>query len=438
MEANLTKEEIIENIKGLLSRELRKEDGFDIASEIKWGPSSSKKVLDLVVRNNDYLLAVFSVVLSKEPDEMDKFLFRFNGIYDLTKTPFLILYCDDNKTYFMFYTSKTLHYLKNYSNLFLENYERCRDIKVVIRIIKQLSDYYYSNRKKNHNNLVFNKYDEKVLDPEWCRERLGIFQGDKICRYTSLDSLFSTLLFKTIRMNGLPGMNDRKEGLFAWNLIYSPENKDNSEYLRRMRLINDAFIVSYSSEDLIDNLTQWRLYGDDAKGVCCVYSVKDRLKDSRFFLHEVRYIKEKETKELIESGNIEQISDELLKSFLKYQENYPSMSYFDLSPAIFFYKPDAFESENEIRLLFDNKESSAYTTDNNERKWVLTNANNIPNPCIDIPLDEVPIILERIILGPNMNDVDTIQAQLETLLEQQGIQAKVELSKIDSYRNPTK
>lgn len=57
-------------------------------------------------------------------------------------------------------------------------------------------------------------------------------------------------------------------------------------------------------------------------------------------------------------------------------------------------------------------------------------------PIIDVALDEIPLKLERIILGPNMNDIDTIQVQLEAMLEQQDIEATVEPSQISVYRNP--
>ena len=120
-------------------------------------------------------------------------------------------------------------------------------------------------------------------------------------------------------MNGLPGMNDKNEGLFAWNMIYKLDNTDNEENKKRRRETNNAFIVSYSSSNLIDDLTQWRLYGDDAKGVCCVYKIdKDKLID-RFFLHNVRYIKE--------SDNSDDISDDLLHLFLEYSKEHSDLRY---------------------------------------------------------------------------------------------------------------
>ena len=453
MEDNKTKEKaIIEKLKKQLSKKLLEEDGYEISSNVKWGSTSSNMVCDLVVRNNPHLLALFEIVQFVDNiNSAQRALSRMAYLNDTERDedlPILVTYCEENDEFgILFHLSflsvfidKT-HYNKKEFDIKRRGF---KDIDFLIQVIKDVYNVKTDISKENSSDvdsddkqLRFYQSTEKVLDPDWCREQLGIakcrnekselIQCELICRYSSLDSLFSSLKYKTIRMNGLPGMNDRNEGLFAWNMIYKLESADNEANKKRRRETNNAFIVSYSSSNLIDDLTQWRLYGDDAKGVCCVYSIlQDKLKD-RFFLHNVRYIKE--------TNKNEDISDDLLHRFLKYNSN---LNYYDLSPAIFFYKPDSYKSEDEIRLLVDNKKTSAYNTPVFKREWVLTNANSIPNPYIDIPLSDIPLKLKTIILGPNMNDVDTIQAQLETLLEQQGIVADVVLSKVTSYRNPTK
>ena len=191
--------------------------------------------------------------------------------------------------------------------------------------------------------------------------------------------------------------------------------------------INNAYIVSFSHKDKIDDLTQWRLYGDDAQGVCCVYSIIPHKIKDRFFLHDIKYINPKSY------GGV--INDSHLESLRNYIKDQNKLTYLDLSPTIFFYKSEIFASEKEIRLLVDNKNTSAYKRNQYQREWLLTNSNKIPNPYIDVFLDDIPLNLEKILLGPNMKDVDTIQVQLETMLHQQNINAKVELSKISGYRN---
>ena len=50
-------------------------------------------------------------------------------------------------------------------------------------------------------------------------------------------------------MNGLPGMNDKTEGLFAWNLLNKLESMMNEEGRKRKREMNNAFIVSFSKDE---------------------------------------------------------------------------------------------------------------------------------------------------------------------------------------------
>ena len=202
---------------------------------------------------------------------------------------------------------------------------------------------------------------------------------------------------------------------------------ENDELRKSMSEINNAYIVSFSHKDKIDDLTQWRLYGDDAQGVCCVYSIIPHKVKDRFFLHDIKYINPKSY------GGV--INDSHLESLRNYIKDQNKLTYLDLSPTIFFYKSEIFASEKEIRLLVDNKNTSAYKRNQYQREWLLTNSNKIPNPYIDVFLDDIPLKLEKILLGPNMKDVDTIQVQLETMLHQQNINAKVELSKISGYRN---
>ena len=410
--------EVIHHIKDQLQKRLHIQDGFEVIPELRWGSTSMMIVFDLVVRRNGKIIAVFEI--KKDRESIAAFMPRMlNYVLSKTTAYLLIFYsiADDEFTICSRLTEQDMY------NQSLDS---------VIKKIEEVSLTIVVESKKDegvHDDKLLRFYEntEKLLDPEWCRTQLGKMQYKEICRYSSLDSLFSTLKFKTLRMNGLPGMNDKGEGLFAWNLIYKADETNNEEYKRRKRDINNAYIVSFSSQDKIDDLTQWRLYGDDAKGVCCIYSVQDEKIKDRFFLHKVRYIQNPQDNEAV--------SDELLKRFKKHIKLQSDLNYSDLSPAIFFYKPDSYKTEDEIRLLVDNKKTTAYKTQEYKREWLLTNSNNIPNPYIDVPLDDIPLSLDRILLGPNMNDVDTIQVQLEAMLDQQGIDATVELSTIKSYRN---
>lgn len=414
MEHPITKQ-IIEYLESTFTQSLQGNPEFKVRPEVLWGKSSSRIRFDLLVTKYDIPFAIFDI-RSKFHDDMARII----------ATRFFV---ELPIEYYVFYIYENQDFTKNYFIVIQKNqYDKNKKYK-----LNEIINLFINNQKTFESNVIdselkFYEKNEKILDPEWSRGELGMVEYKEICRYCTLDSLFSTIKFKTFRMNGLPGMNDKGEGLFAWNLIYSSNDAENEEIKRRKRAINDTFILSFSTHRKIDDLTQWRLYGDDAKGVCCIFSIeKDKVKN-RFFLHDIKYI----------NTSSEEDEDPLLKKIKEYSSKRGALNYSDLSPVIFFYKPDSYKSEEEVRLLVDNKNTSAYKTNIYKREWVLTNSNEIPNPYIDIAFNNFPLKLTKILLGPNMKDVDTIQAQLETLLEQQGIEAVVELSNITSYRNSNK
>lgn len=429
-----TNQRIINHVKNELSKAFSIKDGYTIETDVAWGRTSSRLSFDLVVRKDKVLYILFDII-SYQITEFEEVVFPVTWLKS-TGAKFYIRYMSNYEKYLLF-EKDYIHSKDNYSDYIADRNEFCssfNSIDGVINILKSaIKGYPQIPLDKETSCPPDNKsvkyYDSSTieLDPEWCREQLPVLRDASICRYSSLDSVFSMLKYKTMRLNGLPGMNDRDEGLFAWRLITGEKISENKEIKRREGLLNNAFIVSFSRKAKIDDLTQWRLYGDDAKGVCCVYSIQKEMVKDRFFIHPISYIKK--------DSNKQYILDELLRLFKEESHHRSDLDFPDFSPAIFFYKPCDFESEDEIRFLVDNKKG-AYKTTDYKREWVLTKSNNIPNPYIDIPLDEVPLKLERIILGSAMKDVDTIQAQLETMLSQQGIQATVELSKIISYRNP--
>ena len=428
-----TEKKIMKSLINMLSQKLTEDKGYEISSEVAWGPTSREVRFDMVLRKDKFVKAIFEIKQSERGFQLA--LQRIPSlVFTKTTANILVIYLSKNKSFNII--SKDSFNTQPFS------YKTIYEIDGVIRLIEESSsednikliDYNSSNL--NIEEPKFYEQTERTLDPEWCRNQLKQLKTKneedlKICRYSSLDSLFSTLNNMTFRMNGLPGMNDKNEGLYAWNIINDPSKMSNHETKRRKSLVNNAYIISYSSGIKIDDLAQWRLYGDDAKGVCCVYSVRMNMITERFYLHPVNYI---------EKPNDEKdVNDKLLQLFLNYVQKHSDLDFADLSPAIFFYKPKEYEYEDEVRLLFDNKETSAYrTTSPYTMKWLLTSANNIPNPYIDIPYKDFPLKLEKILLGPNINDIDTIQVQLETMLKQLGIPAVVEPSTISSYRTPTK
>ena len=429
---------------GELTKLLRAEEGYEIEQEVRWGPSSNYAVFDITVRKNGFLTTVFEVQEDSEYAEMAGVIMPYY-VFNNTPASLCIVYNDENQAFYLynrkqigggdqnslFYDGDLNRGIKDrYANELIIN-----NLPEVARRIKdaserQIAEFKTKPGKKGDDQLDLQFTDDGALNPELCREKLGVFAGEQVCRFSTLDSLFSSLKYGTFRMNGLPGMNDKDEGLFAWNIINNPQKMSTDTGKRRKELINNVFIISYSDISKKDDLSMWRLYGDDSRGVCCVYSVqKDMIKD-RFFLHGVKYI--------LPSPEGEKPKDALLAKLKEFADRQSDKKNLDFSPIIFFYKHKDYELENEVRLLVDNKTISAYKTDPFKTEWLLTSSNSIPNPYIDIEKVAFPLKLEEIILGPNMNDVDTIQVQLRTMLKQIGVDAEVKLSDKTGYRNSIK
>ena len=424
-----------------LTKLLSKGEGFEIEQQVRWGPPRDFAIFDITVRKNGYLTTVIEVKGDTQGAEMAGVIIPYY-VFNHTPASLCIVYNSEKHAFYLYNRKKigggnqnVVYYGVDTDRERQDRYDKdLFELHDVVRLIKEVSErqiagFIPSLSERVDNQFGLHFYADNVLDPQWCREQLGDFTEKKICRYSSLNSLFISLIKGTFRMNGLPGMNDRDEGLFAWNLINNTQKLSTETGKERQKLNNNAFIISYSDDSKIDDLSMWRLYGDDSRGVCCVFSVKkEKLKD-RFFLHRVKYIKPPL------EGQV--LSDPLLAQLARYVDQQSDKKNLDLSPIIYFYKHIDYQLEAEVRLLVDNKKTSAYSEPEFKRDWLLTSSNSIPNPYVDIKKKDFPLELERIILGPNMNDIDTIQVQLETLLNQHGIKAKVEFSKNTSYRNPT-
>ena len=233
-----------------------------------------------------------------------------------------------------------------------------------------------------------------------------------ICRYVSLETVFNIISNKTIRMNCIVGMNDSSEVNFVGKTFYGPE------YLNRIpdekEKINDIYILSCSSIEMKDDLTQWRLYADDAKGVCLIFEVNKP--QYRYDVRKITYIDPEQEndsffgkiKELVSKNNI------IFKNFHTWCH---------------FLKPKDYEIEAEVRVLYENKKIK-------KPHWFLAKPINVLSSYIDVELnDDFPLKLKEIILGPKCPEKETNRDQLNVLLKRMGFNdVKVDFSRIDNYR----
>ncbi len=260
--------------------------------------------------------------------------------------------------------------------------------------------YYLRDWKDNEgveSQIIKRYFDERKAEVLQDRKRY-----DGYCsfyKYTSLATLLKMLDSQNIRIYSLPAMNDRKEVGFLTSNEEDLRDVEKDWLFHSIMLEADKrYITCFSIME--DDLNMWRLYGDDAKGVCLEFMAHYDTQD----LYPIIYEGENNINIL---ELVSQLDDELKNSnmafkFLSIERKWQ-----------YFMKPSSFNYENEIRLLFESDVST---------EWGLSSSGVI-TPYIERGLfdeeetkDSFPMILKRIILGPNMKEKTRNRHQLEIMI----------------------
>lgn len=229
---------------------------------------------------------------------------------------------------------------------------------------------------------------------------------DKLCRFTTRHNLF--LLFKDGKQNmcSIVCMNDKSEETYADNKVGLGENWGEIKLEN-----NNCFILSLMPQEKSDDLTMWRLYGDDAKGVCLNYEIKEKLRGRKlkgdFYISCISY------------GESDKIHREL--DFIC------GMSLINLNHWQFqfnrwhiwkhFFKSFRFKDEKEVRLLYlsDGKK-------NEEKRWIENSESGIVSKMLlfpMIPTNSFPLNLTNVIVGPKAPEPRKIAEQFSFIVSQE-------------------
>lgn len=212
--------------------------------------------------------------------------------------------------------------------------------------------------------------------------------------YCSAESFMAITKNKTLRFCDLRHMNDMTELIYGERLFdellfireVSPEHR---EIIHKVMdfFRNRTFLLSFSFSENGDQLSQWRGYADDAKGVCIGFKAKD-FKNFPVHLLKIEYQIEKQ-KELICSA-IDKITAQLSNGF----DEKGALWIVELFELFSMMKDNAFCEEKEFRLvraifvddegkLYDlNKKDKAYKNCLHEIGFRLVD--NVPTPFVDI------------------------------------------------------
>ena len=338
------------------------------------------------------------------------------------------------------------------------------------KTLQQIIDYIYKERGKtilqfyaeNTNGQDKEKYDINIYKEKFCKifneifpeQKISIadvetgkgktiklkedventlfdtlfppFDGNELCRFTSLSSIFESVENNSYRMVATDGMNDTEDGTFLWKKLYGDTEKEKLLPLERETI----FIWSCSPIKSISDLTMWRLYADDTRGVCLEFNTKTMDEKEGFFLRKVCY-------EDDQPYNIFVRFVRLLKEFQEESGGFIFVfNNWDLWRA--FIKSKEYKVEQEIRLAYIPSKDGIVKP---EIKWLMTKSNQILSEYIDIkdnPSMPFPLQLKKIWLGTSCPEKNVNKLQLKKMIEaSEGFKDKnieVDISKVDNYR----
>lgn len=228
----------------------------------------------------------------------------------------------------------------------------------------------------------------------------------KLCRFTSRHNLFLLLKDGKQNMCSIVCMNDKSEETYADKKI---GGGDSWEKLHLEN--NNCFILSMMPQEKSDDLTMWRLYGDDAKGVCLNYEIKKnhrgRKLNGDFYISCVSYG---------ESVKIHRELDFLL-SISQIHLNHWQFQFNRWYIWRHFFKSFRFKDEKEVRLLYlsDGKKKE-------EKQWIENSESGIVSKMLLFPMrptDTFPLTLTNVIVGPKAPEPKKIAEQFGFIVSQE-------------------
>lgn len=282
-------------------------------------------------------------------------------------------------------------------------------------------------RKDKHLELF---YFTEEFENKFFMYLLGtIKEGTVLTKYTNTDALKRICENNEQSMASLIGMNDSTECTYTTQYMVAHGYKrvlpDDEDTVIGMQ----SFITSFTTKK--DDLTMWRLYGDDAKGVALHFKVGE-LADG-FYLAPVSYSRSNHNHPEL-SVLVEMASINIDNHNFNFQHLYKWR---------YFFKPHEYSIENEIRLL--------YISDKLDKKskWITTGSGVI-SPLITFPIVDdgdsyaqeaivYPLRLVGADIGPQFpeqeKNIETIKRMFKIRFEWKDNNFKVNKSNIKNYKN---
>ena len=322
------------------------------------------------------------------------------------------------------------------------------------RIYKNQIEQFFGGHAESHDvdiSVFLSSIDEKDMEFDnrecWLERKAevrlmsSLLNGGELpsilYRYTSSDTLYRIFASEEKTkfhhsLSSLITMNDVTEIDYA-NRYLSKKNVDaiNATFDEDCENSTHTFITSLSDKE--DDLTMWRLYGNNAKGICLVYDYNNEEFDFPYFmLARVSYANGDE------KDNKLDFVAELMQASIggrKFRlNNWHIWQH--------FFKPCEYRIESEVRLLVFADELETLLA-KYEKKWITT-SDNIFAPILLLPLKSeekqcYPLTIRRILLGSKFPEKEMNRIAWERKIKDEcnglvSMEFSIECSKIDSYR----
>lgn len=245
---------------------------------------------------------------------------------------------------------------------------------------------------------------------------LGKYKKESIVKFSSARSLYALLDNGTIGMCSLVCMNDSSESDYADKKVNTIKTIDD---------VSDSFIISSCDDKRIKDLTMWRLYADDAKGIGIKYKINKRKIRNDFYLAPISY----------EDINGYHWELEIIKALL---HSVPLKGCrFVLKEWLVwkhFFKNHSYAVEEEIRLLYQPKKKAK----KGENVWFVDDRTSIYSEMRLFDLRKkksgCPLELNQIVLGTRFPDPFTNMKQIKKKFEIMGIITSTKMEDLVEYR----
>lgn len=237
---------------------------------------------------------------------------------------------------------------------------------------------------------------------------LGKISDPSIARYTTKNTLYQIMDAGTFGMCSLNCMNDSSELDYADKYVNSVRNSiENS-----IKECNDMFITSTCEKKMSDNLLMWRLYAQNAEGVCLNMKIKEDIKDPNFYLYPISYGK----------SDTQHAELDIIKSIMAWPITGPKFIFKKWKIWKHFFKSHHFKYEKEVRLLYYNKPICNSAT----LKWIHDSYTGIASPILIFAANDFPLELKNVVIGPRDMQSFTNSIQLNERVSNTSFKSSVD------------